>query len=47
VVLDPFTGSGTTGHAALKHGRRFIGCDLDKSIIPVAIKRLQQVEGGL
>lgn len=44
VVLDPFVGSGTTGHAALKHGRRFIGCDLDKSIIPVAIKRLQQVE---
>lgn len=28
VVGDPFTGSGTTGHAARLHGRRFVGCDL-------------------
>ena len=27
VVFDPFMGSGTTGVAALRHGRKFIGCD--------------------
>lgn len=27
LVVDPFAGSGTTGAAAIKHGRRFIGCD--------------------
>ena len=29
IVLDPFCGSGTTGAVALRHGRRFIGIDMD------------------
>lgn len=48
VVLDPFLGSGTTIHAALKHGRRGIGCDIvgGEGGIQTAIKRLTQVQGS-
>ena len=30
IILDPMCGSGTTGIAALKLGRQFIGCEIDK-----------------
>lgn len=33
LVLDPFCGSGTTGVCAIRHGRRFIGIDMDKNYI--------------
>ena len=33
LVLDPFCGSGTTGVCAVRHGRRFIGIDMDKHYI--------------
>lgn len=29
VVLDPFMGSGTTAGVALKHGRQYLGCELN------------------
>jgi len=29
IVLDCFSGSGSTGEAALANGRRFLGCDMD------------------
>ena len=32
-ILDPFCGSGTTGVAALRHGRNFIGIDMDKTYL--------------
>lgn len=49
VVCDPALGSGTTIHAALIHGRRGIGCDLnnEKGGLPTAIKRLKAVEASL
>lgn len=40
LVLDPFMGSGTTGAVALKLGRRFIGADLSRSAVHVALRRL-------
>jgi len=40
LILDPFMGSGTTGVAALAHGRRFVGMELQESYIVVAKHRL-------
>ena len=44
VVLDPFCGSGTTGIGALKHGRRFVGIDLNEEFIDIAKERIQNHE---
>ncbi len=41
VVLDPFTGSGTTGVAALLEGRRFIGCELSEHYASIARRRCE------
>ena len=41
LVLDCFAGSATTGVAALKTNRRFIGCELDKEYYEKASKRLE------
>jgi DNA modification methylase len=42
VILDCFTGSGTTLDAAQKLGRRFIGCDTSIQYVELARKRLAQ-----
>lgn len=42
VVLDPFGGSGTTGLAALKRGRNFIGVDISPAYLQVAVERLHE-----
>ncbi len=41
IVLDPFSGSGTTGIAAFKEGRQYIGIELEESYINISIKRLK------
>jgi site-specific DNA-methyltransferase (cytosine-N4-specific) len=41
-VLDPFTGSGTTGLAALQLGRKFTGIDLSADFARLAAQRLAQ-----
>jgi site-specific DNA-methyltransferase (adenine-specific) len=50
-VLDPFNGSGTTGIAALKLGRRYVGLDIDPGPSPgpgVHLGHpLHDVEGGV
>jgi site-specific DNA-methyltransferase (adenine-specific) len=43
IVLDPFTGSSTTGIAAFSNGRKFIGFDLEKDYLDVSIKRFSDI----
>lgn len=43
LVLDCFTGSGTTAVVAQKLGRRWIGCDINKGAIQTTARRLQSV----
>jgi len=40
VVLDPFTGSGSTGKAAILEGFEFIGCELTEEYLPIIEGRL-------
>lgn len=39
-VLDPFSGSGTTGMVALDHGRDYVGLDVNASYVDLAVARL-------
>ena len=43
VVLDPFTGSGTTGKAALLEGFQFIGIEREQEYIEIASARINSV----
>jgi site-specific DNA-methyltransferase (adenine-specific) len=43
IVFDPFAGSGTTGVVALKHQRKFIGCELVKEYQEMAQKRINEL----
>lgn len=40
IVLDPFSGSGTTGAVAVRLGRKFLGCDLRPKQVDVARRRI-------
>jgi DNA modification methylase len=40
LVLDPFLGSGTTGEAALRMGRRFLGVELNPDYVEIAARRM-------
>lgn len=42
VVCDPFMGSGTTGVAALRHGRQFIGIETEAKYFDIACERLSK-----
>lgn len=43
LVLDPFAGSGTTGCVALRHGRRFLGVELNPEYVALADRRIRAV----
>jgi hypothetical protein len=40
LVLDPFTGSGTTGAVSLRLGRNFVGCELNPEYAKLAESRI-------
>ena len=41
-ILDPFMGSGTTGVACAKLGRKFIGVEINEQYFDIACKRVQK-----
>ncbi|MAK38090.1 MAG: hypothetical protein CMC15_18155, partial [Flavobacteriaceae bacterium] len=41
-VLDPFSGTGTTGVVATENGRKYIGIELNPEYIQIASKQLRQ-----
>jgi site-specific DNA-methyltransferase (adenine-specific) len=44
-VLDPFNGSGTTGIACARLGRRYVGIDMDAQYLDLAVKRFFDLDG--
>jgi site-specific DNA-methyltransferase (adenine-specific) len=47
VILDPFTGSSTTGLAAHMFGRKFIGIDTEKEYLDLSVKRLGELKKNM
>lgn len=41
-ILDPFMGSGTTGVACAKLGRRFVGIEIDPGYFEIACRRIEE-----
>jgi site-specific DNA-methyltransferase (adenine-specific) len=44
LVLDPFMGSGTTGVACVRTGRRFIGVEIDPTYFAIAQRRIAEAQ---
>jgi len=43
LVVDPFSGSGTTGVAAIQHGRRYLGIERSRRFVELSSLRLKGV----
>src|SRR3989338_7832819 len=46
-IMDPFTGSSTTGIAAYFHDRNFIGIDTEQKFLDLSIKRFEELKNSL
>ncbi len=46
LVLDPFSGSGTTAVAAKELNRAFVGAELEEEFAELAARRVQATERG-
>lgn len=42
VILDPFMGSGTTGVAAVKMGRKFTGVEINEKYFDISCRRIEE-----
>lgn len=47
LIFDGYSGSGTTAHACIKEGRRFIGSELNKEYFDKAQKRINDAQKQL
>lgn len=47
LVLDPFSGSGTTGIGSLKYNRRYVGIELNPEYIEISHRRMATVQPKL
>ena len=47
LIIDPFTGSSTTGIAAYLHGRKFIGIDTEPKFLELSIKRFEELDRNI
>jgi site-specific DNA-methyltransferase (adenine-specific) len=47
LIIDPFTGSSTTGLVAYLLGRRFIGIDNEKSYLDLSTKRFNKLKANM
>lgn len=43
-IFDPFMGSGTTGVACVKQGRRFIGIEIDPRYFNIVCRRIEEAQ---
>lgn len=41
-ICDPFMGSGTTGVAAIKMGRKFVGIEIEPTYFEIALRRMHE-----
>ena len=46
-VLDPFSGSGTTGIVAVNHGRSYVGVELNPDYVDIAVRRVERECDGV
>ena len=44
IVLDPFSGSGSTGLACLMNDRKYIGYELETNYYDISLKRIEDLE---
>jgi DNA modification methylase len=41
-IFDPFMGSGTTGVACIRTGRKFIGIEISEAYCKIAVERMER-----
>ena len=44
MIFDPFMGSGTTGVACVRLGKKFVGCELNEPYFDIAIRRIEAAQ---